>query len=80
MDRHAYIKIFLTVHSAKLELNVTNSVESEIVAERNTKGIGLANLRRQLALLYDNSSLTISHEKKVFSAKLKINLQSYVQN
>ena len=54
--------------------------EHENVAEEKTvkENIGLANLRRQLELLYTDFSLVAAQGKSVFTASLKINLASHV--
>lgn len=44
------------------------------------EAIGLGNLRRQLELLYTDYALSIQHEGNMFTASLRINLGSYVEN
>jgi hypothetical protein len=43
------------------------------------KNIGLANLRRQLELLYSDYDLSTSRDRAAFIAKLNINLASRVK-
>ena len=42
--------------------------------------IGLSNLRRQLELLYTDYNLSVQHGDGTFTAVLKINLASHVEN
>jgi two-component system, LytTR family, sensor kinase len=44
----------------------------------DSEGIGLSNLRRQLALLYSDYNLTINKAETTFETILKINLKSHV--
>jgi LytS/YehU family sensor histidine kinase len=44
------------------------------------ENIGLSNLRRQLELLYTDYDLSIQQRDSVFTANLKINLASHVEN
>jgi len=44
------------------------------------ENIGLSNLRRQLELLYTDYDLSVQQRDSVFTANLKINLASHVEN
>ena len=73
-----FVDMHLTVNQRQLVFLVKNSTED--VAEEKTvkENIGLANLRRQLELLYTDFSLVAAQGKSVFTASLKINLASHV--
>ncbi len=73
-----FVDIHLSVNNRILQLSVKNSTEEfqqEPVVKEN---IGLANLRRQLELLYKDYSLTVKHGDAVFFSTLKINLATHV--
>ena len=73
-----FIDIFLIVEDKILQFFVKNSAEV-LTPEGNVKeNIGLSNLRRQLELLYSEYHLTVEQSDSVFTAKLKINLNSHV--
>ena len=70
-----FIDIRLYEANKQLKLLVKNS--SENTGKLNVKeNIGLANLRRQLHLLYTDYELSVEQGKAVFTASLKINLTS----
>ena len=73
-----FVDIHLSVKSRQLLFVVKNSVESLSSDERVKENIGLANLRRQLELLYSDYNLSLQHHDAVFIATLKINLGSHV--
>jgi two-component system, LytTR family, sensor kinase len=74
-----YIDVHLTVQNRQLSLTVKNSTES---AGENAvrESIGLSNLRRQLELLYKDYDLYVQQGNFLFTAVLKINLGSYVED
>ncbi len=72
-----FVDIYLSVNQRRLTFTVKNS--AEISEEQNVKeNIGLANLRRQLELLYKDFDLSVQRGESVFTATLKINLASHV--
>jgi LytS/YehU family sensor histidine kinase len=75
-----YVDIHLSIRNRQLMFIVKNS--TEVAREERTirENIGLSNLRRQLELLYTDYDLSVQHGDTVFTATLKINLASYVQN
>ncbi len=74
----SFVDIHLSVNQRQLTFCVKNSTE-KLSDERNPKEkIGLANLRRQLELLYTDYDLSIQQADSVFTATLKINLSSHV--
>ncbi|MGZ5255795.1 MAG: sensor histidine kinase [Flavitalea sp.] len=75
---YPFIDIHLSVNNRKLLFLVKNS--SEAVSSRIKENIGLTNLRRQLELLYTDFNLSVAQEQSSFTATLKINLSSHVQN
>ena len=73
-----FVDIHLSVRNHQLLFVVKNSAESFSPDERVKENIGLANLRRQLELLYRDYNLSLQHHDNVFIATLKINLGSHV--
>ncbi len=73
-----FVDIHLSVKSRQLQFIVKNSADSFSTDERVKENIGLANLRRQLELLYTDYNLSLQHSPSVFTATLKINLASHV--
>ena len=74
-----FIDIHLSVSKRQLAFLVKNS--TEVTAQDRVKeNIGLANLRRQLELLYTEYDLSVQQRDSVFTANLKINLASHVEN
>jgi two-component system, LytTR family, sensor kinase len=77
--RHGpFVDICLTVRQWQLEFVVKNSAEGLAEGKAVQENIGLANLRRQLQLLYREHSLVAQTGEGVFTAILKINLSSHV--
>lgn len=74
-----FIDIHLSAKHQQLNFVVRNSSESSSTDLPMKKNIGLANLRRQLALLYADYNLSTNRENATFVAKLKINLASRVK-
>jgi two-component system LytT family sensor kinase len=73
-----FVDIHLSVKGKQLLFQVRNSVEA-FAEEKNIKeNIGLANLRRQLELLYKDFNLSVQKGESAFTAILKINLSSHV--
>lgn len=73
-----FVEIHLSVKQRQLMFVVKNSTENvdeEIPVQEN---IGLANLRRQLELLYREFQLVVEPGEHVFTATLTINLASHV--
>jgi two-component system, LytTR family, sensor kinase len=73
-----FVDIHLSVNKRQLTFIVKNSAESFAVELGVKENIGLANLRRQLELLYLDFNLTVQQAASVFTATLKINLASHV--
>ena len=74
-----YVHIRLSVSNKLLRLEVENSANETAEGEIK-ENIGLTNLRRQLDLLYKESSLEVRHSNNAFFASLKINLASHVES
>jgi len=71
-----FVDIHLSVAKRQLAFVVRNSTDGgEVVVREN---IGLANLRRQLELLYTDHQLLVEQRGAEFFANLKINLASHV--
>lgn len=74
-NRHpGFINIHLQVEQGNLQFTVKNAVEDQKASE-TPHGLGLQNLRRQLALLFPNRhQLTITNDNHYFQVDLAINL------
>lgn len=70
-----YVDIHLSIINRNLEFVVKNSTERS-GGESVKENIGLANLRRQLELLYTDYKLTVEQGESVFTTILNINLNS----
>ena len=86
-SHHPFVDIDLSVDQKQLILNVSNSVDAAPGEKHLPDGlteiketIGLANLRRQLELLYTDYNLSFHYEGNSFIASLRINLGSHVEN
>jgi LytS/YehU family sensor histidine kinase len=75
-----FVDIHLSIRNRQLMLVVKNSTEVNPEERTIKENIGLSNLRRQLELLYKDYNLSVQHGDFTFTAVLKINLASYVQN
>jgi two-component system LytT family sensor kinase len=80
-----FVDIYFSVDQHQLLFKVSNSVDANPGDKKWPEGqtemkesIGLANLRRQLDLLYTDYGLSFQHNGNVYSASLRINLGSYV--
>jgi len=73
-----FVDIHLSITKRQLSFFVKNS--SEVISGESVvrENIGLANLRRQLELLFTDYSLSVQQQDSVFTATLKINLASHV--
>jgi len=77
---HPFVDIHLSVKKRQLAFVVKNSIESGSDEKIVKENIGLSNLRRQLELLYTDYNLSVQQGGSVFTAILKINLASHVEN
>ncbi len=73
-----FVDVHLSIKQRQLIFVVKNSAEAHAHDNPVKENIGLANLRRQLELLYKEYNLTIAQANDVFTATLKINLASHV--
>ncbi len=73
-----FVDINLAVKHQQLLFAVKNSIEVDTATQEVKENIGLSNLRRQLALLYNDYDLSVGQENAVFTSTLKINLTSNV--
>lgn len=73
-----FVDIHLSVKQRQLLFFVKNSSETSFEERGVKENIGLANLRRQLELLYQDFNLSVGQSQSVFTATLKINLASHV--
>jgi two-component system LytT family sensor kinase len=72
----SYINLEMTLQDGILEFHVENTKEDD-GKRANDENIGLANVRRQLELLYEEHEVSIQCEPAVFKVFLKINLRRY---
>jgi LytS/YehU family sensor histidine kinase len=72
-----FIDIHLSLKHDELNFVIKNSTESFSPDAPIKKNIGLANLGRQLELLYTDYDLSAKKEKDIFIARLNINLASH---
>lgn len=75
-----FVRVYLTVISGKLEFKVENSIESDTGIPSGKENIGHQNLKRQLELMFKESEFSVEGKNNVYTAILKINLDSYVTN
>lgn len=72
----SFIHLEMTLQNGILEFSIENSKEDNS-KKGNDENIGLANVRRQLELLYKEHEVSIRSETAVFKVFLKINLRHY---
>jgi len=75
-----FVDIHLSIKKRQLLFIVRNSTELTAQERIIKENIGLSNLRRQLELLYTDYNLSVEHGDGTFTAVLKINLSSNVEN
>ena len=75
-----FVSVYLNVKSGKLEFKVENSMEENIKESVGKDNIGYMNLKRQLELLFTDYQFLVEEKNNVYTALLKINLNSYVSN
>ena len=73
-----FVDIHLSVNGRQLTFIVKNSTELTLEQRPVKENIGLANLRRQLELLYKDFNLSLQQGEASFTATLTINLASHV--
>lgn len=72
-----FVDIHLSVNKRQLTFVVKNSTGKSGDSKEVVENIGLANLRRQLELLYSDYRLSVEQRDAVFTARLNINLASH---
>jgi len=75
-----FVDVHLSIKKRQLLFVVKNSTELTAQERIIKENIGLSNLRRQLELLYTDYDLSVQHGDGTFTAALKINLSSNVEN
>jgi sensor histidine kinase YesM len=75
-----FVDIHLSIRNRQLSFVVKNSTEVSDDDQAIKENIGISNLRRQLELLYTDYNLSLQPGNSVFTAILKINLASHVEN
>lgn len=73
-----FVDIHLSINRRQLKFVVRNSAETQGREGEIKENIGLANLRRQLELLYTDHELLVKRDHDVFISTLNINLSSHV--
>ncbi len=75
-DTESYIRINIDIEKDKLYFTCINSIDPEYIpSKEKSNGLGLANIKRRLELLYgENHSLEINVSEKEYSIKLIIPL------
>ena len=73
-----FVDIHLSVNNWLLAFVVKNSTEKFSEEQSVKENIGLSNLKRQLELLYTDYNLSVQQGESMFTATLKINLNSHV--
>ena len=75
-NEQGFIKINLSVHENVLNLFVKNSIDPALYEEnKKNNGIGLANVRKRLNMIYPNTyKLEINHQPNFYEVHLKIEL------
>ncbi|ULQ55903.1 histidine kinase [Flavihumibacter rivuli] len=76
----AFVDIKLRVHNDLLQLTVVNSMGKEKGSLSTGEGIGLANLRRQLELLFGEYTLQCQPEGDQYRAYMELNLLTYAKD
>lgn len=73
----SFIQIKVSLTGDVIECEVKNSYFPKNVQDKSGSGIGIVNLRRRLSLLYPGRHIfTINHDDQVFTAYIRINLNS----
>ncbi|MBL0882068.1 MAG: sensor histidine kinase [Chitinophagaceae bacterium] len=73
-----FIDISIQLKQQQLYVHIRNSVEHVTEGSETAERIGIANLKRQLELLYTDYDLTLQQKNAVFTTTLHINLNSHV--
>lgn len=71
------IRIDIKVVKHKFLFTIANPVSLQPPSSQSEEGIGLANIQRQLELLYHDYSFSYGKENELFVVNLSINLNSY---
>lgn len=79
-ERDALICCNIVLADQQLSINISNPVGEVPFAAEESEGIGLGNIRRQLALLYRKYSLVCNREQDQFTVLLEIDLETYAEN
>lgn len=75
VDRSSYVNIYVSVHNRELRFTCINSKPKIAVTKNRTGGVGLANVRRTLELLYPfKHNLIIQDKVDTFEVNLTIQL------
>ncbi len=75
------VHFIINIDENDLEINLSNSKPHLSAAGNNKKGIGLLNVKKRLALLYEGKyQLNINSTDNTYSVYLKLALQKQVLN
>ena len=71
---NGYIEIELTTLGNELDLRIDNSIPSKTYSKDGVGGIGLANIKQRLVILYpEKHNLVLKHTDAIFSVNLSLN-------
>lgn len=74
-EQHSFVHVFFAVMEKELNFHCINSKPRIPVKRNNNGGLGLANVRRRLALIYsEGHDLRVTDNTETFSVHLTINL------
>lgn len=75
--KDGYVSIDLTVDNGELRFEIKNSIPQNVSSNQNSKGIGIENAKKRLALVYpDRHELEIHKTEAEFNVKLTIQLDA----
>lgn len=77
-DLNTKIQIQITLQNGKLIASISNNTHLEKSTIREEDGIGLSNIRRQLAILYRDYQFDVHRKDSTFEVHLSIDLNSSV--
>ena len=81
MLTHPWVSLDIVIEEQDLYFNLSNSKPSSTIEPSFTRGLGLANVKKRLAILYpDTHSLNINEDMMSFSVSLKIPLFKFNEN
>ena len=78
-DLNTHIEIYVSLHNDIFNFTISNNLTENLDSELLQKdGIGLSNIKRQLAILYEDYSFEAVKKDLTFEVKLTIHLNSLI--